>query len=204
VTTRPHKQPGRIPEQDPSNLEEVLDRISHAEANAGRVSLGTILHEMEHRSFGSLLLLAGLVTLMPVTGESLLMGIFVLLIAGQMLLLHRHFWLPRRLLRLSIRQDRLCRTLDRLQPSARFVDRLLRHRLTPLVRGTGAYLIAVVCVMIALVMPVLELVPFSAFGAGFVLSLFGLALIGRDGLLALIALVITAATAWFVLHTLSR
>lgn len=187
-----------------TNLEQVLDRIGHADSDtdSGKVSLGAMLHEIENRSFGSLLLLAGLITFIPITGESVLMGVFVLLIAGQMLLHHRHFWLPRRLLRLSIKQDKLCRFLDRLKPVARFADRLLKPRLTPLVRGAGVYMIAAVCVALALVMPAMELVPFSAYSAALVLSLFGLALIGRDGLLALIALTVTFATLGLVLHKL--
>lgn len=189
---------------EPENLEQVLDRIGQADSDtgSGKVSLAAILHEIESRSFGSLLLLAGLVTFVPITGESALMGVFVLLIAGQMLFHHRHFWLPRRLLRVSIKQDKLCRFLDRLKPAARFADRLLRQRLTLLVRGAGVYLIAAVCVVIGLVMPALELIPFSAYGAAVVLTLFGLALIGRDGLLALIALAVTLATLGLVLRKL--
>jgi hypothetical protein len=190
-------------DQEPTNLEQVLERLGKAESNnADKVSLGAMLHEIENRSFGSLLLLAGLITLVPITGESVVMGVFVLLIAGQMLFHHRHFWLPRRLLKLSIEQDKLCKVLNRLKPVARFADRLLRPRLTRLVRGLGVYLIATVCVAIGLVMPLMELVPFSAFSAGFVLALFGLSLIGRDGLLALIALTITGVTLGLVIYKL--
>jgi hypothetical protein len=190
--------------QEPTSLEQVLDRIGKAKSDGDKVSLGSILHEIEHRSFGSLLLLAGLITFipLPMAGESALMGVFVLLIAGQMLFHHKHFWLPRRLLRLSIKQDKLCKVLEWLKPAARFTDRLLRPRLTLLVRGAGAYLIAVVCAAIALVMPLMELVPFSAYSAGFVLTVFGLSLIGRDGLLALIALTITAISTGVVVYGL--
>ena len=41
----------------------------------------------------------------------------------------------------------------------------------------------------------MEVVPFSANGAGIVLTIFGLSLIARDGLLALIAFVLTGITA---------
>ena len=44
-------------------------------------------------------------------------------------------------------------------------------------------------------MPFMEVVPFSANLAGAALAAFGLALVARDGLLALIAFLITAATA---------
>ncbi|HEX5056254.1 MAG TPA: exopolysaccharide biosynthesis protein [Gammaproteobacteria bacterium] len=193
-------------EQQPANLEQVLERIGHAEARAGKVSLRAILREIEHRSFGSLLLLAGLITFSPVIGDipgmSALMGIFVLLTVGQMLFHRKHFWLPRRMLDLSVRQDALCKLLERLHPTACFTDRLLQPRLKPLVQGPGGYMIAVICALIALAMPVLELVPFSGYSTGFVLSLFGLSLIGRDGLLALIAIILTSLCVGLVVYGL--
>jgi hypothetical protein len=48
----------------------------------------------------------------------------------------------------------------------------------------------------------MEVVPFSANGAGIVLSAFGLALISRDGLLALTGLLVAAGTVAIVLFHL--
>ncbi|HEX3034414.1 MAG TPA: exopolysaccharide biosynthesis protein [Thermodesulfobacteriota bacterium] len=81
-----------------------------------------------------------------------------------------------------------------MRSPARFVDRLLRPRLTIFTHQTAAYVIAIVCVVIAAAMPVMELVPFSANVAGAALTAFGLSLIAHDGLLALLAFVFTAIT----------
>jgi hypothetical protein len=70
------------------------------------------------------------------------------------------------------------------------------------IRGVSRYLIAAVCAAIAAAMPAMELVPFSATGAGVALTVFGLALISDDGLLALVAFVVTAATVGFVVSSL--
>jgi hypothetical protein len=43
-------------------------------------------------------------------------------------------------------------------------------------------------------MPLLELIPFSANLAGVALAAFGISLIARDGLFALISLIVTAGT----------
>jgi hypothetical protein len=51
-------------------------------------------------------------------------------------------------------------------------------------------------------MPAMELVPFSANGAGAALTAFGLSLIAHDGLLALLAFVFTAMTFGLVLYNL--
>ena len=49
-------------------------------------------------------------------------------------------------------------------------------------------------------MPVMEVIPFSASGAGAALTAFGLALIARDGLMALLALIFTVATGGMILY----
>ena len=167
------------------------------------VTLGALIDEIGTRSFGPLLLLAGLVTVMPIVGDipgvPTVMALLVLLVAGQLLLGREHFWLPRWVLDRRVRRDRLVRALGWLRRPARWVDRLLRPRLAWLVRGPGQYAIAVACVVIALAMPPMEFVPFSANAAGAVLLAFGLALIARDGVFALVAYVITALTlAWVV------
>ena len=53
------------------------------------------------------------------------------------------------------------------------------------------FVIGIACVIIALILPLLEFIPFSANLAGIALTMFGLALIARDGYLALFALAST-------------
>lgn len=182
----------------PASLLQVLDCIDHAKHGRDRVALGEILDAVGRRSFGPLLLVAGLVTLAPVIGDipgmPTLMACMVLLVAGQLLWRREHFWLPRWLLVRSVSHDALDRGMNWLRPPARYVDRLLRPRLTRLVGDTGVLVIALCCVLIALAMPPMEVIPFSANGAGLALTLFGLALIGKDGLIALGAFVLTFTT----------
>jgi hypothetical protein len=178
-------------QQDPSNLEQLLERIGEAPDDEGKVSLDAILDVVGRRSFGPVLLVAGLITLAPIIGDIPgvpgIMGVLVVLVAGQVLFRHEHFWLPGWVLRRSVSRDKLSKALGWLQRPARFIDRLLRPRLTALTRPFGAYVIAFVCLQIGLIMPFMEVVPFSANAAGLVLATFGLALIACDGVLALIA-----------------
>jgi hypothetical protein len=53
-------------DQEVTNLEQLLDRIGKATQDDDRVSLGAVLDVVGRRSFGPLLLLAGLVPLAPV------------------------------------------------------------------------------------------------------------------------------------------
>lgn len=192
--------------QEPTSLEQLLDRIGEAAAERDQVPLEAILDAVGRRSFGPLLLVAGLITLAPLIGDipgmPTLMGVFVLLTAGQLLFHREHFWLPRWLLERSVTREKLCKAIEWLRRPARFIDRWIRPRLTMFVRGVGLHVIAVASIAVAAVMPVMEFVPFSANGAGAALTAFGLALIARDGLLALLALAITAGTFGLVAYNL--
>ena len=130
------------------------------------------------------------------------MGICVLLTGGQMLFGREHFWLPHWLIQRTIAREKICKALGLLRRPARFVDRLIRPRVTNLIQGAGAYVIAVLCIAIGGALPAMELVPFATNGAGAALTAYGLALVARDGLVALIALAFTATTIGFVVYNL--
>lgn len=195
-TPAEHRDAGQPPE--PTDLEDMLDRIDKAAEGQEQVSLGDVYELIGNRSFGPLLLLPGLVTLAPIVGDipgvPILMGAVVVLTASQLLIRRRHFWLPGWLLNRKVAASKLKKTVGWLRRPAGFVDRLLRPRLGVLVHGAGAYAIALVSLAVALLTPAMEVVPFSANAAGLVLTAFGLALIARDGLIALIALIVAGAT----------
>lgn len=189
----------------PENLGTLLDRIDET-AGRGRISFGEILDAVGQRSFGPILLMAGLVTLAPIIGDipgvPTIMGILVLLTAGQILCGRQSFWLPETLLNRNAAGDTVRRAVAWLRRPARWLDRIICPRLRLFVRGPAVHGVAVVCIAIALAMPPMELVPFSANGAGLALTAFGMALIGGDGLLVLVAGTITVATFWVVVSSI--
>ncbi len=183
--------------RDIQNLQQIFDHIAKLASEQERVSLKTVVETIGRRSFGPLLLLVGIILTSPLSGipgMPTTMSIFVILIAVQLLSGRKHFWLPQWLLRRSVSGDRINKALRWLQPKTRFIDRWVRPRLTFLVRSVGTHLIAIVCLIIALLTPVMELVPFSATIAGLALTTFGLSLVAQDGLLVLIALTFAAVT----------
>lgn len=114
--------------------------------------------------------------------------------AGQLLIGRRYLWLPRWLLERLVARGKVDTALSWLRRPAEIIDHLMRPRLVVLVDGPGVYAIALTCVVIAAATPPMEFVPFTANGAGIALTAFGLAFIGRDGFLALLAFTVTAAT----------
>lgn len=177
-----------------ANLEELFDQIGKAAPGEDRVSLSHMLEAFGRRSFGPLLLLAGLVTISPVgdiPGVPTMMAIFVALISGQLLFRRSSFWLPRWLLNRSVSRPKLETAIRWLRRPARFVDRLLRRRMTTFTDGPAMVAIVVACIVIALSMPPMELVPFTGTIAGLLLCGFGLSMTAHDGLLALVTLGLT-------------
>jgi hypothetical protein len=189
-----------------TNLQQLVKQVEMGTKDKQRVSLGSILEIVGQRSFAPVLLLAGLVMFAPVIGDipgvPVIMGLLVISAAGQLLFHRDHLWMPSWLLKRSVSQDKLDKTLKRLQRPARFVDRFLRQRLTLLTDGAVVYLIAIICIVLAAATPAMEFVPFSANVAGAVIIAFALALIARDGLLALIAFALTTGLICLVIYQL--
>lgn len=191
---------------DATNLQQLLGQIRESAGSSGQVSVNDILNGVGERSFGPVLLLAGLITLAPLIGDipgvPTILGLMVLLTLGQLLFQRRSIWLPSWISQRSVPRAKLLKGLDWLQKPARFLDRWTGPRLVFLVDGPGLYVMTLICMLVAMAMPAMEVVPFSANGAGAALMAFGLAIVARDGLLALIAIVTTGGTMWAVVSGL--
>jgi hypothetical protein len=186
-----------------TNIEELLDRIRAAAKDKKQVTVNALYKEVGDRSFGPLILLAGLVTLAPLLGDipgvPTTVGLVVILVTSQMVIGRSHFWLPKFLLNRSVSSAKLRKALSWLQRPARFVDRLIGPRLVGLTGGAATRVIAGLCLLIGTAMPLMDFVPFTANIAGAALTAFGLSIIARDGLLAIGAFVFTALAVWLLL-----
>jgi hypothetical protein len=183
---------------EPRTLSEVLERARSAIGNDTQVSLGEVVDAIGTRSFAPLLVMAGIVMAAPVIGAipgvPVIMGVVVILVSGQLILHRQQVWLPVVLRNRSLSRDKLHRALPWLQRPARALDRWSKPRLSWAVRHAGAYVIAATCMFIAAATPLMELVPMSANLAGAATVMFGIALLARDGLIALLAMAFSLAT----------
>lgn len=188
-----------------SNLMDLISSIERMEQDASRVSVDDVVHAVGRRSFGPLLLVAGLITLTPIIGDipgmPTLMAALVLLVSVQLLAGSEAFWLPRWLLKRSLSRQKFDKGIQLMKKPARWIDGLLRVRLPWLTGYIGIRVTALMCLLIALAMPPMEFIPFSANGAGLALTLLGLGLVARDGIVLLLGFVLFVATC--VLITMS-
>jgi hypothetical protein len=180
------------------DLEDLLDELEDVASTKGpKVSFGEVYHAIGERSFGPLLLIAGLLGMTPVSavpGAPTALAVVTILVGGQLLVGRRTFWLPKRLLKLSAGADKLKKTVKVARRPAAFVDRLVRPRLVILTGGVADRIVALVCVLVAVAIPPLELLPLVAFIPATAIAAFGLGLIARDGVLILIAFLASVGT----------
>lgn len=178
--------------QDLEGLLADLDRA--ASTNGAKVSVGEIMETIGKRSFGPLLLLGGLLGMTPVaavpTAPSII-ALITILVSVQLLFGRESVWIPRFLEKLSVKADKVKKTVKVSRKPARIVDRMVKPRLEALTRPWADRVVALVCMLVAMIVPPLELLPFVAFVPAAAIATFGLGLIARDGLLVLIAFVIS-------------
>lgn len=193
--------------ENPSKLRGVLHKIKRLSKDREIVSVGDILEMVGRRSFGPILLVAGLVTLAPLVGDipgvPTIMGIIVFLVAIQILLRREKLWLPNTILKQSVKKEKLRNALDKLDKPARYIDNLLKPRLQRMTTGTMVYPAALVCLFISLAMPLMEFIPFSANFAGAALTAFGLSFTAKDGLMALFGYLFTGSIVLFIIYSVS-
>lgn len=190
-----------MPPRDPQTLSELLERLRTAAEGDERVSVGHMVEAVGQRSFGVLLLVPGLLVLSPLSGIPGLPSVFavmVVLITLQLLIGRERFWLPRWLLARSASRGKYLKALGVLDRLARVVDRLLKPRLEALTRGIALRLCGLLCILIALTMPPLELIPFGNSTAGAALSILGLGLMARDGAMVLAGLGFFLLLVWML------
>lgn len=196
--------------QPATTLNALLDKLEDAgpdDAGDRPVHLGELLDAVGRRSFGPILLLVGLIAFSPLSGipgMPSMLGVTVILVAGQLVVGKKRFWVPGWVARRSISRGKLDRALKFLRRPARWVDNVLRERLAFLTRGIATYGIALLSLLIAATMPPLEIVPFAASTAGLALMAFGLALTAHDGVMALVAVAFTLATGFWMVNQLGQ
>ncbi|MGR3501936.1 exopolysaccharide biosynthesis protein [Pseudaestuariivita sp.] len=177
-------------------VRQTLNRVATMR-DRPEVSVGDMVGAVGPTGPLPVLMLLGLVLVSPLSGVPLfstLVGLVMVLTAGQMLIGRDRPRLPSPLAKRSVSGTRLGRALARLRGIAQRIDRVTTAgRLGVLTRPPVATLVLSLIVVIGLIMPVLEFVPFSSSIFGGAVALMALGLFVRDGLLVLAGLTVVAA-----------
>jgi hypothetical protein len=166
-----------------------------------RIAMKHLLQAVGRRSFGPFLLLLGLIGLAPISNIPGVVAVVValdILVIGEILIGMDHIWIPRFLARRTIATSKLKRGLKALRKPAKFVDRFVEPRLAWLTQGPALYALAVVCMMVALALPFIEIIPFAGIVPNAALVCFGLAFTAHDGLWAILGLIIVGVSGYLL------
>lgn len=186
---------------EPQSVQEVLDCVEEAGHGVRRASVADIVERIGDGAFPPLMLVPALLIISPLSavfGVATVCGLLIAIIAAQMALGRDRLWLPRFLLALSISSRAIDRAVRWSGKPARLADRMTGRRLTRLVEPPLTRLWAALCLALALVIPLFELVPMSATIIASAIALFALAMLARDGLLAVAGLAVLAGASWLL------
>lgn len=165
-------------------LDEIAQKADHDETPAS-LTLGEVFDSVGRRSYGPLLLVIGLFAISPATvlpGMTWFAAALTLLVAGQMALGMKRIWLPARALAASLPRAAVQAGVEKARPWARRVDSVLKPRLMFLSKPPFVNLVAVFCILAALVTFPLGLIPLAPLAPGIAVVLLGLGMTAHDGL----------------------
>ena len=186
-------------DDEPHSLGEVLDEIEES-ADGGEVSVNDVLHSFDDRSTGVIITMLGLLAALPfigaIPGISIATGALILLAVVREAFGGGPLRLPGKLGRLSLDKERFDRGIEKGRALTDKIDGVLRERLTFLTRGRPAKTLILATVAgLAVTMFPLAFVPWGVTAPAFGIVAFGLAMIARDGVFALVGYLMIAATA---------
>lgn len=172
-------------------LSEVLQEV--ADLPSERITVAELVERFGGRAMGALLLVFGLLCLLPLPpGATTLFGLPLLLLAPQLVIGRHAPWLPQRVRLRQVPLDDMRARLPRLIRWLRRIEAVSQPRLTFLFGPVGERLIGAVCTVLAfvLILPIWggNLLPALA------VSVLSLALILKDGLLALLGYALVAVS----------
>lgn len=185
----------------PHNLGELLDCLEEPVRKEGETTVGTLVDALGAPSFGPLLVAIGLAGVTPLSAVPTVPSLLALcagLVTVQLVFGRKAFWLPRFIRDRQVTRGRIRMSTRLARKPARMVDHVLKRRLTFLTGGLADRLVALVVLVIACAVPPLELVPLAAGLPSLAILAFGLGLIARDGLLVLIALLVSGVSLFLV------
>ncbi|MBU2580358.1 MAG: exopolysaccharide biosynthesis protein [Alphaproteobacteria bacterium] len=189
---------------DTQILADVVDQLS-SNTSGDQVSVGDVLDAFEDRSIGALCAIIGVIAATPLVGAipgvSILTGMLVILIASQYVAGRDSPWIPAFLRARSIARDTLKEGMKQIRPYAVWVDQYIKPRVSWIIAGRVQRRVAAVAMcLLALTMFPLALVPWGVQAPATAIVMLGVAMIGRDGLFALIGYVLSVLTIFVMIY----
>lgn len=158
------------------------------------VTVGDVITHFGPRAFGALLFVFALPNLLPLPpGSTTVLGLPLLLFAPQLAVGSPQPWLPRRLQQRAFDAAALRKVGARASVWVQRAEGLTTRRAALMFSPIGTALIGIICTLLAIVL--ILPIPLGNVLPAFTIAVFGLSLVQRDGLLALIGYALASASA---------
>ena len=172
-------------------LSQVVRDLAGSEAQS--ISLGEMVDALGASALAGLILVFGLACALPLPpGATTVFGLPLVFLSPQLLFDQARPWLPRRLRERRMSMADVRSALQRMAPWLSRMEAISRPRLGFVVGVHGRRLIGLICTLFALVLilpiPLGNMLPAAA------VTVFSLALIQRDGAIAMAGYVVAAAS----------
>ncbi len=177
----------------PSSIGDILKTLRGLADKRDRVALDDVVEAFGRRSFGPLLLIPALIDISPVgsiPGLPTILAAIIILVAVQLAFGRKHLWLPGFIRRRSVASKTVRRAVEKAEKPAAWADRWFHGRLPRLTHGPFPRVAAVACIILALAVPPLELLPLATTAPMAAIAAFGLALMVGDGLVMIVAILL--------------
>jgi len=171
-------------------VEDVLDQTDALlREGADGLRVSDLMDELGVKSIAAVLLAPSLALVSPLSGIPLFSsacGVTIALISVQMLMWRNHLWMPEVLSKRSLPADKTQYAIRMLRAFTAWLDHRFKRRLTFLLTPPFLRVIQGLCLLCGLIMPFLEIVPFTSSLLGGVVALLALSMLTGDGLIALV------------------
>lgn len=188
-------------------LRTTIDRLIQL-GEKGDVSVAQVVEDFGGAGMATAMMIPALLVVSPLSGIpvfSSVCGLTIALIALQMLFRRDRLWLPGFLSRRHMNGTRLAKALIRMRRAADWLDGHTASRLRYLTSAPLDMIPKVACLLAGLMMPLLEILPFSSSLLGMAVTTTGIGFMARDGLYVLVAagFVLLAASVPITIYALS-
>ena len=168
---------------DVHRFSDIIEAL--AERPGSKVTVADVLDAFGDRAFGALLAVFAAPLALPMPpGVSAILGAPLIFIAFQQMIGRPTLWLPKALMKRSMRRAEFQTMTVRLRPHLKRLERHLRPRLQFLYGPIADRFIGAVCVLLAVI--VFLPIPFGNMLPSFAIAAFGFGLLERDGLAGLV------------------
>ncbi|WP_168217544.1 exopolysaccharide biosynthesis protein [Paracoccus liaowanqingii] len=184
-------------------LSEVIFDLIRLTDDRESVTVLDIRNVFGNRCFGPFLLFPAMLEISPIggiPGVPTAIALVIVLFSIQIALGFEYLWLPKLIERREIGAKRFRKAMEWLLPVARWTDRAIKPRLDWATKRPWLNIFALICIALAATVPLLEIIPFASTIPMAAIALFGISILSRDGVVAILAALVSIG-AFYLLYS---